>query len=86
MNLNKLNPSEIAEMEKFISKNLETCLNRINNNRENVTKLDLDIAGIHMDFYYDHVKKYGSSDLIKYCSLKTKYIKLRHLFLKQFDD
>jgi hypothetical protein len=70
MNLNNLTIQERAEMEKFIAENLEKCLNRISQDREEVTKLDFDIAEIHMDFYYDHIHKYGSSNIIRYCNLK----------------
>jgi hypothetical protein len=63
-------------MEKHIARNLESCLNRINNDLINVSKLDLTIAEIHMEFYYDHVKKYGSSDIQKYYDLRNRYSKL----------
>jgi hypothetical protein len=76
MNLNNLTIVEKAEMEKFIARNLESCLNRIQSDRESVTKLDLDILEIHMDFYYKHIKKYGSANIVRYCNLKNRYSRL----------
>jgi len=44
---------------------------------EQVTKLDLTILEIHMDFYYDHIKKYGSANIVRYCNLKNRYEKIK---------
>ena len=73
------------EIEKFIASNLESCLNRISTSKE-VTQIDLTIAEIHMYFYYDHIKKYGSANLDRYCKLKSKYIKIRHYKLRSLND
>ena len=86
MNLNNLTLSEKAEIEKHISNNLESCLDRISKDIKNVNELDLKIAQIHMDFYYDHIKKYGSANLDRYCNLKSKYIKIRHYKLRSLND
>jgi hypothetical protein len=62
---------DIPGIEKRIAINLESSMNR----------RDLQTAKINMDFYYDHIKKYGATNLQRYCNLKNRYLRMKGVVL-----
>jgi len=66
MNLNNLTIEEKAEMELFIARSFECSLE----------KKDFEVAKIHLEFYKEHIKEYGSANIQRYCNLYNRYSRL----------
>lgn len=61
-----------AIIERWLARSLEYSLNEYN----------LKEAKINLDFYYDHIRQYGSTDLFKYCNLRNRYSELKNYYEK----